>query len=392
MKEKINDWEKNHSHRITKYWMAVIIIISTSILMALVGLFPRACDWYTDHIYGGLSDAISRVTAVFPFALGEIIMYMAILLVLLAIIFLILLIFLGKKEAYLKFCKSYYKTILIILFCFIWIYMPLWFVPFCGTTLGKGSQDLRTEFSNEELYILIDYVVEEGNKAAEEIEIDEDGMVHFPDADVQEKLIEDAMLAISDDYPRLKGYYPPVKEALCSDILNRMDIGGYNYPYTMEPTHNKYMNPIYSSLLDAHELCHHHGYYKENEANFLSQLALIESPDPYLRMAACINTYFYLIDDYKAVSDVNFDEGNGESGTQAPEFSERLWYIYNLGYDVADQVYEADAHPLDKIPEADEAIKEISDKGWEVQGDILEENSYDGVVLLLLQYYDGKLY
>ena len=40
---------------------------------------------------------------------------------------------------------------------------------------------------------------------------------------------------------------------------------------------------------------------------------------------------------------------------------------------------------------ADEA-EEISDVGWNTQAQILQEYNYDGVVLLMLQYYDGKLY
>ena len=39
-----------------------------------------------------------------------------------------------------------------------------------------------------------------------------------------------------------------------------------------------------------------------------------------------------------------------------------------------------------------EVIQETADTGWETQGNILQENSYDGVTLLLLQYFDGKLY
>ena len=39
-----------------------------------------------------------------------------------------------------------------------------------------------------------------------------------------------------------------------------------------------------------------------------------------------------------------------------------------------------------------EIIEETADVGWETQSEILQENTYDGVTLLLLQHFDGVLY
>ena len=55
----------------------------------------------------------------------------------------------------------------------------------------------------------------------------------------------------------------------------------------------------------------------------------------------------------------------------------------------ADEAYQSEEHPLEDF--ADEAT-EISEVGWDTQAQILQEYNYDGVVLLLLKYYDGKLY
>ena len=55
----------------------------------------------------------------------------------------------------------------------------------------------------------------------------------------------------------------------------------------------------------------------------------------------------------------------------------------------AEELYEEDEHYLEEY--ADEA-EEISDVGWSTQAEILQEYNYDGVVLLMLRYYDGKLY
>ena len=398
--------------KLPKYLKTVIILLVLIVITGLPAISPRLCDWYTDHIYGVLCDAISHITGVFPFALGEIIMYLGIVLLVAGIVFLLLLIFLRKKPRYRKFVKVYFQSFSIALLIVVLIYMPAWFVPFCGTVLGQGNPELRTTFTYEEISDLLRYVVESGNAAAEEITIAEDGSVAFRSNEENRALVIKAMQDLGSEFPRLKGYYPPVKPAICSDILDRMGIGGYNYPYTMEPTHNRYMSPLWMPVLDAHEYSHHKGYYKENEGNLLSVLALSRSEDPYLRMAAFIEMYDYLYMAYIEAQDQVLDQmiASGEITDWPeqiqtkedieqrkqiyvrvfggePEFTDRVWQIYNAGMEIEKEIYEADSHPIDDMPSVNEVITETADTGWKVQGDILQENSYDGVTLLLLQYF-----
>lgn len=352
-------------------------MLSVSAAIAVMGFFPGICDRYTDYIYGHLCDGISRVTAPIPFALGEILMYIAAAGAVLCIVFPLLPIFLRKKAGYRKFCVTYLKVFLMVLVCTVFVFLPTWFIPFCGTVLGEGNAEKRTEFSNEELDILLRYAVDGANSAAEEIEIPDDGMVKFPSDKEIQQMSAAAMLSLKDEFPRLAGFYPPVKTALCSDILDYMGIGGYNYAYTMEPTHNKYCSPMYQLVLDAHELAHHKGYYKENEAEFLCLLALSRSDDPYLRLAGYYEMYWYLV-----------NENYGDE----PLLSDRVRAIMSSSYLVLEEIYETNVNPIDNMPAVQETIINIADSGWEIQGEILQENIYDGCALLFLQYYDGKLY
>jgi len=402
--------------KLSLYWRILIILAAAAALMALTGLFPKACDFYTDHIYGYLCDGMSRVTALLPFALGEIMMYTGIIMVILSVIFLLLLIFLRKKQGYRKYCAGYFKTFLMALVIVVFLYMPTWFVPFRGTLLGRGGNDEHRDYTYQEMRTLLEFITYCENAAAEEIEISEDGKVDFPTAGEYQPRIAEAMRNLSGDFPRLKGYYPPVKKALCSDVLDRMNIGGYNYPFTMEPTHNKYLSPLFMPLLDAHELSHHKGYYKENEANFLSEIALSRSADPFLRLAALNDMYYYVYEDYTNAQTELLERmiQNGEVDLSLPietkeEFqkfvdfcnqtfgpdprpSQRVVQIFNAANDIEQQIYEADSHPIDNIPQADEVISDVADTGWSVQEEVLQDNYYSDVVLLLLEYYDGKLY
>lgn len=299
-------------------------------------------------------------------------MYLGMLMIVVLAVVTVLLLFLRKRPRFRSFATGYVKTVSIVLLCLVLIYIPTWYIPFRGALLGGMNKNARTEYTDEELYGLLNYIVDNANAAAEEIEIGEDGSVIFPAPEESGKLAAQAMEALGDEYPRLKGHYPKVKAALCSDILNRMSIGGYNYPYTMEPTKNIYLDPLYLPVLEAHELAHHKGYYKENEANFLSEIALSRSEDPYLRLGAYVNMYYYVV---------------AEVTGEAPKLSDRALHIIAASDEEERKAYEAVDHAIDNMPAVDDAIHDVADKGWETQGEVLKENSYDGVVLLLLQEY-----
>jgi hypothetical protein len=410
--------------KLSAYWRVLIVLIICSVVMGFAGFFPNLCDRYTDSIFYNMCNGVSRVTGLVPFAIGEIIMYIGATAMVLAVVFLLLLIFLRKKNGYRRFCAVYFKTLLMALVCTVFIYMPTWYIPFRGTVLGKGETDARTEFSPDEIETLVRYSVNGINSAAEEIEISSAGTVLFPTAEDTQSLIADAMRSMGEEFPRLNGYYPPVKTALCSDILERMYINGYNYPFTMEPTHSKYQEPLDRIVTDAHELAHHKGYFLENEAEMLSIVALTKSSDPYLRIAGYDAIYCWVSDSYyenldeeirkefermveSGELDIHLPTESEEESERAEEamqllydkyyeneplISDRAQMIFDASFDIGDEIFEEDEHIIDEMPAVDEAITATADVGWDIQEDILEENCYDGAVLLLLQYYDGKLY
>ena len=410
------------------YKHILIVILGCTLLLHIAAFSKSFCDWYTDNLYPYWAEWLGRLTAKLPFVLGEFLILLAAVLVLLALVFLILLPFLRKKQGYRKFTAGYFKTLLMILCGSLLYYSLVWAVPFRGSVLGNGKSDQRTKFSYQEITALMRYVSEQADAAAAEIEIRADGSVDFPTAEMYRPRIEAALQALSEEYPRLNGYYPPVKDALCSEILLRMDIAGVTFPYTMETLHEKYyaQNPLAQPLTDAHELCHHMGYYKESAANFLSELALAGSEDPFLRLSAYKEMHFYLNEDYlsareeyvkavcaeRGISYPNLDFDtlrslpkderkallnelrrlDAEYGGEYPAPGDRCYEIDDAARGIEQEEYDAAEHPIDEMPAVDNAIGSVGNVGWTAQGAVLQEDTYDGVVLLLLQYFDGKLY
>ncbi|MBQ3940539.1 MAG: DUF3810 family protein [Oscillospiraceae bacterium] len=410
------------NRKLSVYRKLILVLTALILLGAGLSFIPAFCDWWGDHVQPVLEGGIGRVTAHLPFILGEWTIGISILLGLLCLVFLILLLFLRKKQGYRRFARGWYKSVLMIFAVVSAAYVLIWFIPFRGTVLGQGRTDRRTDFGFEELHRLCSYAVEGVNAAAEEIPVAEDGTVSFPTVEENHPKIAAAMQAFSSECKRLTGFYPPVKTAFFSDLLDHLRIGGVTIPLTGEAMHNKYsLQPHYQPVLDAHELSHFKGYYNESDANFIAEVALSRSEDPYLRFSAFMDMLNYLNQDYEnAVSELetqweqegklpplpeNPDIKNPEHKAlikerakqvgallpPSPSYTERTVRILNASWSRGQEVYDADSHPLDEMPTVSEVVSDVADVGWSTQAAVLKEHCYDGVTLLLLQYYDGKL-
>ena len=233
---------------------------------------------------------------------------------------------------------------------------------------GVDTSDER-EYTTEDLFSLRAILINNINSLAEQVDRDENGYIK-QDEDMYEEVVK-AMEGLSDIYPILDGYYPKVKLAYCSDILDFMGIGGYTYPYTMEVTINKYTTYMDYGPLVAHEMAHHKGFYTERDANFISFLAGTNSDSRLMAYSSYRYILSYVTDEcYTAANEMyNKDpEGTLEFLNKQPELSGRV--------------------KLDALEEnVSQAAESVADVGWDTQADLLEEKNYDGVVLMLLKYY-----
>ncbi|MCR5665854.1 MAG: DUF3810 domain-containing protein [Eubacterium sp.] len=362
------------------YWKWMMLLGIVIALLNLLALSNRFVEAHHLHIYSGIAGCYGKLTEFIPVNVGEIMMYAAAGFVILHVALLVALIFLRSKERYRTFVKRYSKGMLLGTAVVLLVYTITWSVPFHYSIDLSG--DAVAEYTLGDLEELRTYIVETLNEAADEIDRDEDGNIIY-DEDMEE-LVTGAMQEISDEFPYLKGEYPSWKAAYCSDFLEWMNIAGYTYPYTMEVTYNKYTMSLYVPVLMAHEMSHHKGYYKEDDANFLSEIACIKSGEPYLVYSGCLDAYYYVDKAYKQALYSSLDEETADALWQ-----ERQLASAQVGEDLAanreakQKAYDAEEHAAESFSQAAQSVSEV---GWDVQSDILEEDCYDGVVGLLLQY------
>ncbi len=352
-------------------------------LLNLLGCLRGFCDWYKRWIYGVVSDALGMATAWIPFALGEVLAYLGVIAVIGLLATGILLIFLRKRPGFRRFAAVYGKGMLVLLGILGLIYTLNWILPFRATILKVPGMEER-KYTLEEVQEVRDYLVAQLNVCAKEAPRDENGQVIY-DLKTQTEAVYASMKAMAGEYPLLGGYYPPMKKALCKDFLEWMDIGGYTYPYTMEVTYNPYVSHLFYPSLLAHESAHHQGYYQENEANFIAFLACTRSEDPVVRYAGYNEIYYYLNNALVQTAYEIMEPEEAKNYVKSlPKVSKRVQEDRENAAKERQARYDSVSHPAQNLAPT---AAQVADVGWSVQGDMLKENSYDGVVKMVLDHY-----
>lgn len=94
---------------------------------------------------------------------------------------------------------------------------------------------------------------------------------------------------ISDQFPILSGQYSLPKYSIKSPVLDFMGLDARYYMLTNEVSVSKYVPPIYQPFILGKYMAYQRGIVKEDEAEFYSYLALVNSPDQRLKYVAYIS-------------------------------------------------------------------------------------------------------
>lgn len=98
--------------KVQKYKVYMIIgTFFVAVINILAWLSPGFCDWHTNYVTPIIVNIFGRISNLFPFSVGEIMIVLGIILVLVAVVIAIALIFLRNKPKYVKFTKMFYKAL-----------------------------------------------------------------------------------------------------------------------------------------------------------------------------------------------------------------------------------------------------------------------------------------
>lgn len=278
-----------------KYLVQYIIIAVILAVCAVLCAFSRSsaafADSYRDNVFLKLQAVFGRISGALPFSLGELMIAIAVSgSISLIAAYIVLMI---RKKGNRGKISAVCSLIVLWIAAFVMLTETLnCFIMYRCSSFASVYGIGEEKFTAEELYSLAMTITEKCNEAEALIERDENGnMLITCDVYVETKA---AMQNISYEYPTLSGYYPDPKAILCSGVMTRFDLLGIYFPFSLEANYNKNM---YNSELPetiCHEFAHLKGWIKEDEANFISYLACIESDSPELVYSGYMSALSYL--------------------------------------------------------------------------------------------------
>lgn len=271
------------------------------------------CDWYIEHIFPLWVGGYGRLTSLFSFSVGEIMLIIAV--ILLVVFFLIgiaagicKLVFLiqGKRKKKLPLWMRRYSYGMLVLFTCIGIVMTSnCFILYHGSCFPeKYMQDtLEKAYRLSELTELRNHVVSECNRLCKVVERDEHGNVIYSGDITEQAIVE--MQCLGATYPQLSGYYPTSKGFHFSGFFSQQKMMGYYFPFSMEANYNTKMYITNTPSTICHELSHVKGFIQEDEANFIAYLACTNSDDVFFQYSGYLSVLYYVDNDYFEAIDEN---------------------------------------------------------------------------------------
>ncbi len=267
------------------------IFLFTGVVYALAWFFPKAVDFYRLFLFPISTNTLARFMSLFPFSVGEFLIIAGIGVVVLAVFIGIAAVFIKGK--FRKFVCRYLEFMVWVL---AWVAVTETFgcfVLYHATTL-EDSYFQGEEIDQETLISLYEYLATQANELSlsfKERDKEEGYPVYEGDVALS---CREAMQALGEEYPFLKGYYPRAKAIANSDFMSQQYLEGIYFPFTLEANYNTTMYPVNTPSAICHELSHLKGVILEDEANFFGFLACIKSQDAYLQYSGYLSVLGYV--------------------------------------------------------------------------------------------------
>lgn len=368
--------------------LALIYIILV-IINALSWLSTSFSDFYVQKIYPLYSALPIRLSGLFPFSLGEIMIIIFVLMGIIGIPWVIIYVIINHKNA-----KRTKKTLLRSTRILLWILAYIFttetlgcFVMYHCTTFSE-RYFAPTEHTEELLLDTLSAVSEKVAEYSDNFQRDTDGYIVLSEDPAD--ACREAMEKLGSDYSQLKGYYPKPKKIFNSFFMSQEGIIGLYIPFAYEATYNRDIQPIAAPATICHELSHLKGIIQENEASFTAIVACLKYGTDELKYSALLDAFYYLYKNALDLRDTPYEDRLWEAVAPIPQ---TVWDRDIGSY--TEDYWEKNKHKEIIPTETVSAISDaLTDANLTLNGVKDGINAYNRVVELLMDYYadnGGKL-
>ncbi len=304
-------------------------------LMLILRTFAVVSEWMAANISRGWISVFSVITGILPFSVYELLLYLFVLGGLTTIV-----------TAIVCFCKkkALKAATYLLLLAIVGVGISNVYTISAGFAYYRGEPDLPkidaerlSEYAAAELISLAQYMIDDFNSLADEMEWDEDGRVVSPYS------FGELARKIRSEYERLDSDYyssftPLVKPITSKRIMSNMHLSGVFFAPLGEANVNPLTPACDLPVTMAHELAHAKGAMRESDANLTAYWLTVTSDNPYIRYSGYMNTYGVIL---SIASFFDFEAYNGLRQKLDPriykdrKLSAEFWAKYTLFDDIA---------------------------------------------------------
>lgn len=270
--------------------ISLIITVASILIYIIACINADFADFFNVRI-GSITRVIfAKISNIVPFSLAELI-----ILTVPVSLFLLLWYFLKFRCKTLRSSAVSCLCVLSVAGLLLSSFIINFGTGYRGNTLDKKLGIDREKISAEELYDSTVYLVEKVNEKKRLVNYGDDGFSIMPYSfDTMNEKLLDAYASFSEKHSFINSYSTLLKPIASSEAMSYTHITGVYTFFTGEANVNVNF-PTYSMLYTAaHELAHQRGIAREDEANMIAFLVLLESDDPYIEYCAYLNMYEYV--------------------------------------------------------------------------------------------------
>lgn len=380
-----------------KYYFSLLGISLLAVINLLLSrMVSGYSDWYTDNIFPFWGKTYGYIPGKLSFSVGEILLYAAVLYLAVSLLLYLVRIVLKicQKKALKRF-TAINTRILALLFtlilvvqinnCFV-LYQTAKIFDGCKIDCYVPTRDNLIELERSlaatanSLYTTFDR-----NEKGEIINVSDQEVVAVAAmnnlGNLAKKRSEEGgeNKAFYDRLTRLWGKYSSPKPLKTSAFFSQQGILGYYFPFSLEANYNNMMYIANYPSTFCHELSHLKGFIREDEANFVSYLACMNSKDPFMQYSAVLNLLAYMF------GEIEDDPGlRAEFAGIYPRVAKDMAFLTEEAWEKVEENAILDTETVSR------ASNEFLDKNLTLNG--VEEGiaSYSGVIELALKFYFGR--
>lgn len=290
---------------------------------------------YSGGFYKLISQPLSRLSGLVPFSLGEILLYLIIILFSVRIIWLIIkkLVLLALKifnrgesqtPSIMRFIFNILVTASILYFCFIII----WGLNYYRYSFAQIANYEVKPSSADELENLCLSLTAKANSLRPEVEADpRKAMVIKEGYSKVFELAPQGYHEAAKIFPELGGSYGYPKPIFLSKRMSYTGISGIYFPFTGEANINVDIPDSLLPVTVCHEMAHQRGFAREDEANYIAWVVCSHHSSSQFQYSGTILALIYAMN---ALVEHAPDKVVSAVSHYSPGLIADLQYIYNF--------------------------------------------------------------